>query len=54
MWPSAEGGQKIYAHLLPIWIRKLGPTLVLITCHDLDEPLKSVRYWGSILLDLDA
>jgi hypothetical protein len=27
---------------------------VLITCHDLDEPLKSVRYWGSSLMDLIA
>ena len=32
----------------------LGPTLVMITCHDLDEPLKSVRYWGSTGLELDA
>lgn len=53
-WPSADGGQKMYAHLVSTWIRKLGPTLVLITCHDLDEPLKSVRYWGSTVLDLDA
>ena len=53
-WPSAQGGQKMYAHLIQTWIRKLGPTLVLITCHDLDEPLKSVRYWGSTVLDLDA
>lgn len=54
LWPSAEGGQKMYAYLMPTWIRKLGPTLLLITCHNLDEPLKSVRYWGSTLLDLDA
>ena len=53
-WPSTEGGQKLYAHLLLTWIRKLGPTLLLITCHDLDQPLKSIRYWGSTLLDLDA
>ena len=54
VWPSEQGGQKMYAHLTVTWIRKLGPTLVLITCHDLDEPLKSVRYWGSTVLDLDA
>ena len=36
------------------WVRKLGPTLLLITCHNLDEPLKSIRYWGSTRLDLDA
>ena len=53
-WPSAEGGQKMYAHLIVTWIRKLGPTLLLITCHDLDEPLKTVRYWGSTILDLKA
>jgi hypothetical protein len=53
IWPSEQGGQKMYAHLISSWIRKLGPTLVLITCHDLDEPLKSVRYWGSTVLDLD-
>jgi hypothetical protein len=52
-WPSAQGGQTMYAHLIPSWIRKLGPTLVLITCHDLDNPLKSVRYWGSTVLDLE-
>ena len=53
-WPSAEGGQKMYAHLVVTWVRKLGPTLLLITCHDPDEPLKTVRYWGSTVLDLDA
>jgi hypothetical protein len=53
-WPSAEGGQKVYAHLVSTWIRKLGPTLLLITCHDLDDPLKSVRYWGSTIMHLDA
>jgi hypothetical protein len=53
-WPSAEGGQKMYAHLVVTWIRKLGPTLLLITCHDPDEPLKTIRYWSSTVLDLDA
>lgn len=52
VWPSDQGGQKLYAHLIQTWIRKLGPTLVLITCHNLDQPLKSVRYFGSTLLDL--
>jgi hypothetical protein len=27
---------------------------LLITCHDPDEPLKTVRYWGSTVLDLAA
>jgi hypothetical protein len=53
-WPSEQGGQKMYAHRVQTWVRKLGPTLVLITCHDLDEPLKSIRYWGSTLLTLSA
>jgi hypothetical protein len=53
-WPSAQGGQQLYAHLVTTWVRKLGPTLVLITCHDLADPLKSVRYWGSTVLDLEA
>jgi len=44
----------MYAHLIPTWVRKLGPTLLLITCHDLNEPLKTVRYWGSTVMDLDA
>lgn len=53
-WPSAEGGQKMYAHLVVTWIRKLGPTLLLVTCHDPEKPLKIVRYWGSTVLDLDT
>ena len=53
-WPSEQGGQKMYAPLVQTWIRKLGPTLVLVTCHNLDEPLKSVRYGGSTLLNLQA
>ena len=53
-WPSAEGDKPLYAHLVKTWVRKLGPTLLLITCHDLDAPLKSVRYWGSTVMDLTA
>lgn len=54
VWPSSKGGQKMYAHLVLTWIRKLGPTLLLITCYDLDEPLKTIRYWGSTVMTLDA
>ena len=54
VWPSDQGGQKLYAHLIQTWIRKLGPTLLLVTCHNLDEPLKSVRYFGSTIIDLKA
>lgn len=53
-WPAKEGGKTLYAHLVVTWVRKLGPTLLLITCHNLDEPLKSIRYWGSTALDLAA
>jgi hypothetical protein len=53
-WPSDQGGQKMYVHLVSTWVRKLGPTLLMITCHDLNEPLKTIRYWGSTVLDLDA
>jgi DDE superfamily endonuclease len=53
-WPSEQGGQPMYAHLVPTWIRKLGPTLLLITRHSLDHPLSQARYWGSTLMDLDA
>lgn len=54
IWPANQGGQKMYAHLVPSWVRKLGPTLLLITCYNPDEPLKTVRYWGSTLMDLEA
>jgi hypothetical protein len=54
LWPSAQGGQTMYAHLVQTWIRKLGPTLLLITCHDPAEPLKTVRYWGSTVMELEA
>lgn len=53
-WPAQAGGQTVYAHLVKSWIRKLGPTLVLITCHSLQMPHPSLRYWGSTQLDLDA
>jgi hypothetical protein len=53
-WPSAQGGQIMYAHRVLTWIRKFGPTLLLITCHDLDAPSPSIRYWGSSHLDLAA
>jgi hypothetical protein len=52
VWSGEAGGQKVYAHLVKSWIRKLGPTLVLITCHDLDAPRPSLRYWGSTQLEL--
>lgn len=54
LWPSQGGGQKVYAHAVRTHIRKLGPVLLLITCHDVNAPAKSIRYWGSTLLDADA
>jgi SRSO17 transposase len=52
-WPSQQGGRTLYAHLLPTWVRKLGPTLLLITRTSLDAPLQQARFWGSSLLDQD-
>lgn len=52
-WPSQQGGRTLYAHLTPTWIRKLGPTLLLITRTSLDAPLQQARFWGSSLLDQD-
>jgi len=54
IWPSQEGGQKVYVHAVRTFIRKLGPVVLLITCHDVQAPAKSIRYWGSTLLDADA
>lgn len=54
IWPSEQGGQKLYAHVVRTWIRKLGPTLLLITCHNPAAPMKSIRYWGSTMLHLKA
>jgi hypothetical protein len=54
IWPSQEGGHVVYAHAIRTWVRKLGPTLVLITRRSLDEPLQNARYWGSTLVDADA
>ena len=54
VWPSQEGDRPVYVHTILTWIRKLGPTLLLITCHDPEHPAKSIRYWGSTLLEADA
>jgi len=54
VWPSQEGERPVYVHTVQTWIRKLGPTLLLITCHDLENPTKSIRYWGSTLLEAEA
>ncbi len=53
-WPSQTGGHKVYVHAVRTWVRKLGPTLVLITRSDLDQPLAQARYWGSTLTRADA
>jgi hypothetical protein len=54
VWPSQEDDRPVYVHRVVTWIRKLGPTLLLITCHDPHNPAKSIRYWGSTLLAADA
>ncbi len=52
IWPSQDGGQKVYAHLVRTWVRKLGPTLLLITRHTPDAPVSQMRFWGSTALAL--
>jgi hypothetical protein len=54
IWPSQQGGQKWYAHVINTWVHHLGPTLLMITCQDPKQPEHAIRYWGSTLLDLDA
>ena len=54
VWPAQDGNRPVYVHAVQTWIRKLGPTLLLITCHDPNNPAQSLRYWGSTLLDADA
>jgi hypothetical protein len=55
VWPTQqEEAHKVYAHLVCTWVRKLGPTLLLITCHDLDAPAKTRRFSGSTVMNLDA
>ncbi|MEW6716246.1 MAG: hypothetical protein AB1345_01895 [Chloroflexota bacterium] len=44
VWSSQEGGQKVFVHALSTHTRKLGPALMLITCHDKNAPAKSIRY----------
>ena len=54
IWPSQAGGHQVYAHAVRTWVRKLGPTLVLLTRQSLSQPLDQARYWGSTLLNADA
>jgi hypothetical protein len=54
VWPSQAGGRPVYVHTVSTWIRKLGPTLLLITCYDPNNPAKSIRYWGSTMLEAEA
>lgn len=53
-WPAQTGDRPVYVHTVTTWVRKLGPTRLLITCHDLAQPAKSLRYWGSTLLAAEA
>ncbi len=53
-WPSQQGGRTVYVHAVRTWVRKLGPTRVLMTRPSLDAPPEKTRYWGSTLVDADA
>ena len=54
LWPAQGGGHTVFVHAVCTWVRKLGPTLVLITRLSLDDPLEQARYWGTTLVDADA
>jgi hypothetical protein len=54
IWPSQHGGHPVYVHAVRTWVRKLGPTLVLVTRRSLDEPLAEARYWGTTRVDAEA
>jgi hypothetical protein len=53
-WPSQQGGHPVFVHAVSTWVRKLGPTLLVITRLSLDESLSKAYYWGSTLVDADA
>ena len=53
-WPSQQGDRPVYVHTVQTWIRKLGPTLLLITCRDPNNPDQLLRFWGSTLVAADA
>ncbi|MGB9640875.1 MAG: transposase [Anaerolineales bacterium] len=53
-WPSQHGGQKWYAHMISTWVSNLGPTLLLITCQDPNQPDRTICFWGSTAMSLDA
>jgi len=47
-WPHEDGtSRRVYGHLLPTWVKKLGPREVLVVRDRLDQPLKEVRYWAT-------
>lgn len=50
-WPAQDGGQTLSVHAVHIWVRKLGPTLLLITFLDPHAAKPSWRYWGSSCVD---
>jgi hypothetical protein len=53
-WPRADGSARpVYAHLVPTFVRKLGPCQVLIVREALDQPLKEARYWATSERDAD-
>jgi len=53
-WPSQQGGHIVYVHAVRTWVRKMGPTLVLITRLSSENPLEQARYWGTTVLKANA
>lgn len=54
IWPAQEGRCRGYVHAVRTGVRKLGPTLGVITCTSLAQPLEQARSRGSTLVDVDV
>lgn len=54
LWPTQDGGHPIWVHVVATWVRKLGPSQVVLTKRHRDDPLRSVRYWASSWRDASA
>jgi hypothetical protein len=51
LWPSQEGEQRVWAHLIQTRIKKLGVCQVLIVRPTADAPVKQTRFYITTRLD---
>lgn len=51
LWPSQEGEQRVWAHLIQTRIKKLGVCQVLIVRPTADAPVKQTRFYITTCLD---